>query len=202
MQLNIDLDNWIKITRAATFVIVFALFTLNVTAQEGSPAYIDASQCRNITIDLVRVACYDALADHAPGQPPPTTEPAGPVQTEAAINRQLQEQNWRMREELARLRQGGSGSREEDRIGSYGKPGPRIEEEDDEEILYDRIAGLKKIPEGWVVTLESGQVWRQKENKRYQLSVGQEVKIAPSMWGAYHLSVSELGSFIYVERVK
>ena len=86
----------------------------------------------------------------------------------------------------------------------YGRPEPRVvTDEDGDEILYDRIEALQKIPAGWLITLESGQVWRQMNSKRYRLREGQEVKIKPARWGnSYRLSVSQLGSFIQVERVK
>ena len=205
MKLNIDPDNWTRIIPAVTLVILFALFSVIVPAQETSPVYVDASQCRNITVDLVRVACYDSLADQALGQPPPATEPAGPVQTEASINRQLQEQNWQMRAELARIPQGDSPTNQTNGTQEqFGKPEQRIFESDDgDQELFDRIMGLQKAPDGWIVTLASGQVWRQMHTKRYDLHEGQEVKISPTRWGSsYRLSVKELGSFIQVERIR
>lgn len=78
-----------------------------------------------------------------------------------------------------------------------------VKNEDGEEILYDRIAALQKIPDGWIITLESGQIWRQTVSRRYALRKGLEVKITPSTWGSsYRLAVSKLGSFIRVERIK
>ena len=110
-----------------------------------------------------------------------------------------------MREELARMRQeeasGRGGAYDPD---SFGKSQQRIVTDDDgDRIMYDRIKELQTGQDGWLITLSSGQVWRQMYNKRYNLKEGQDVKIAPSSWGnAFRLSVKELGGFIQVERVR
>lgn len=181
------------------------------------------SRCRNILDDHSRLICYDDLYDRAVRAATPGND----------ATRVMQE-NRRMREELARIReQSGSTSAGEpaaesgnrvrypvtDEDAAFSRRGAypataKIEDfgkkessivinEDGKEELYDRIAALRKIPDGWVITLDSGQVWRQMISKSYRLRAGQEVKISPSSWGnSYHLSVSKLGGFIQVERVK
>ena len=185
-----------------------------VSAQ--SPVYVDVSQCRNINVALARVACYDALADHAmqqggaadiQNQEPQSAQPlqqGQPVQ-QGYIRDQMQEKNRKMREELARMRQeeaSGRGSAYDP--DSFGKSEQNIvTDKDGDRIMYDRIKELQTAQDGWVITLTSGQVWRQMYNKRYNLKEGQQVKIAPTIWGnAYRLSVKDLGGFIQVERVK
>ena len=186
-----------------------------VSAQ--TPVYVDVSQCRNITVDMARVACYDALADQAMNQngvssinrnpPPQSVQPVQPIRQgqPGSLNDQMQEKNRKMREELARLRQeetsGSGGAYNPD---SFGRSEQNIvTNKDGDRIMYDRIKALQTAQDGWVITLTSGQVWRQMYNKRYNLKEGQEVKIAPTIWGnAYRLSVKKLGGFIQVERVK
>lgn len=120
------------------------------------------------------------------------------------VRDQMREKNLKMREELARLRReeagGGSGYNPDD----FGRSHQRIvTDKDGDRIMYDRVQELQQAQDGWVITLASGQVWRQMVNKRYNLQVGQDVKIAPTMWGnAYRLSVKDLGGFIQVERVR
>ena len=180
------------------------------------------SRCRDISEDQARLACYDDLYDRAVGAARPRSN-----------TDRMMEENRRMREELARIRQqtGGTAinqnqpySRAEsypsaNRAGVYnqnkpapvrsnaedfGKKQPLVVKGDNgKEELFDRIKELRKIPNGWIVTLESGQVWRQMYSKKYNLEVGQQVKISPTMWGdAYRMSVSKLGSFIQVERIQ
>lgn len=200
--------------RNLSILKLIPLFAISFTVSAQTPVYVDVSQCRNISVAMARVACYDALADQAMSQnggsamdrnpAPQSALPAQPVQSgqTGSYRDQMQEKNRKMREELARIRQeGSSGMSDGD---SFGRSQQRVTtDRDGDRIMYDRIAGLQKSPEGWIVTLSSGQVWRQMYSKRYNLREGQQVKIAPTIWGnAYRLSVKELGSFIQVERVK
>ncbi len=69
--------------------------------------------------------------------------------------------------------------------------------------LIDTIADLEQVgPSIWMITLESGQQWKQAVGKRYSLQVGEEVRIYPTRWGsAFRLSSSRLGGYIQVGRV-
>ena len=211
--------------RAVIYLIpVFIMWApMPVSAQISSNEINYFSRCRQVEDDSARAACYDDLYDRALRAVTPRAEPG-----------RLLEDNRRMREELARIRQrtgsapgadqprdlGGTArypasSRAEEfgrterhpapgKAEDFGKKAPTIvKNDDDEEQLFDRIAALQKTPDGWIITLESGQVWRQMVGKRYNLREGQEVKISPAIWGdSFHLSVSKLGGFIQVRRVK
>ena len=159
-------------------------------------------------MDLVRVACYDTLADQAlmRGAMPAVTESAIPqIQVQNNLNRQVLEENWRMREELARIRKGEIQTNQTD--GIREKSGRQeqgiVKSNNGDQEFFDRIAGLQKTPDGWIVTLANGQVWRQMYTRKYALLEGQEVKMSPTIWGSsYRLSVSTLGGFIQVERIR
>ena len=198
-------------------LVIAAVPIPSAVAQVSSNEIGYFSRCRNIRDINARVSCYDDLYDRALRAAAPRNDPST-----------LMEENRRMREELARIRgQAGSATaaspggdsgirnpypatgRNEPypatgAVEEFGKKEPRVvKNEDGEEILYDRIAALRKIPDGWVITLESGQVWRQTVSRRYALREGQEVKISPSQWGSsYRLVVSQLGGFIRVERIQ
>ena len=88
--------------------------------------------------------------------------------------------------------------------GSSREDAPRLVTGDDgEEELIGRIAELQRGQNGWIVTLEHGQVWRQMNTKRYALREGQEVRIYPTRWGdSYRLSVVDGAGFIQVERIE
>ena len=136
--------------------------------------------CRHITDTLERVACYDKVAAEAAGR---LEQPSDPE----AEARRLQEENWRQREELARLR---NQSRDAD---SSTVPTE----------LTSQVAALENDPSGWTITLENGQIWKQVISKRYNLKEGQQVHIYPSHWGkSYRLSAKGNGSFIQVKRLR
>lgn len=189
-------------------LIIFFILFAPPAAWSQSPVYIDASQCRNITVDLVRVACYDRLADmvmQQNGTTPQLDQSRQPqqAQPQGSYQDQLREKNRQMREELARLRNSEPGGGDADRITRFGRPEQRIEtNKDGEDILYDRIQSLQKGPDGWLITLASGQVWKELYNRPYNLEEGMEVKISPGMLGSYHLSSSKQKRFIYVKRIK
>ena len=187
------------------------LLIIPITVCAQSPAYMDASQCRNIAVDRARLACYDALADMAMkqnGAAPATNTNQAPqaLVPRGNISNQLQEKNRKMREELARLRQeeqASGGNSDTARINRFGKPQQRIvANKEGEDVLYDRIQSLRRGPDGWYITLASGQVWKELYNRAYNLEEGMEVIISPGMLGSYRLSVKKLKSFIYVKRLK
>ncbi|MDT8405527.1 hypothetical protein [Sulfuriflexus sp.] len=201
--------------KAGAILNIVLLLLVPMLAAAQTPVYVDVSQCRAITVDVARVACYDALADRAM-----TQSGAEPVIKQDAISRQnaapqgsdgvqlqgarLQEENKRMREELARLRKEEEAANDADRLEQFGKSDQAVvTTEDDEEILHDRIKSLKRAPDGWIITLASGQVWQQKYNRAYNLKEGQEVKIYTATWGnSYRLAASELKGFIDVRRLR
>lgn len=186
----------------------FSLLAASFTLYAQTPVYIDGGQCRNIKVDLVRVACYDSLTDDAmrqQGAPAVSRSSTQQPAQQDNIRDQLREKNLKMREELARLRQEGAGAGgDAEDADNFGRSRQRVvTDADGDRVMYDRVKELQKAPDGWLITLDSGQVWRQMYNKQYNLREGQDVKIAPSIWGkAYRLSVKELGGFIQVERIR
>ena len=188
-----------RIAGASLITLPLLLYSFIASAQ--TPVYIDGAKCRNITVDLARVACYDTLTDNAM-QKSGVRASAPEAESRTAprgYDRQLLEKNRQMREELARLRQAEAG-----RAARSGTSAQRsATNKNGDKVFYDRIKALRKVPDGWIIDLESGQVWRQMVNKRYELREGQEVKLSPTIWGDdYHLSVKELGGFIQVKRVR
>jgi hypothetical protein len=91
-------------------------------------------------------------------------------------------------------------------VRSFGKESPArvVDTEEGHEELHDRIEALRMNPPGrWIVTLASGQVWRQSFTGSYNLRKGMDVRIYRSKWGnSYRLSAQGLNGFIQVERVK
>jgi len=198
------LNNTITIFITVTMVTV----TMPAFTQVSSNEINYFSRCRNIIDNNARAICYDDLYDRAVHAVTPRKDAD-----------RLMEENRRIREELVRIRQqtgstsaSGQAAESDHRVPSpargnieeFGKKEPYVvNNEDGERVLYDRIEALKKNPDGWIITLESGQIWRQTVSRRYALLEGQEVKITPSKWGSsYRMTVSNLGGFIRVERIK
>lgn len=131
-------------------------------------------RCQAIPEITARAACYDAIAN-AQRNP----NPASPE------TQHLPMENQRLRDAMARRRQ----------VTEDGDSG--------EGELVDRIAGLEIRPDGWIITLQNGQIWRQTIKKRYNLNGGQQIRIYPSIWGSgYRLTAEDIGGFIQVKRVR
>ena len=193
------MNHRLRIFQILKIILASLVISAPVIAQVSTPAIIDGNQCRSIMLDSARVACYDALTDNENNK----NRPNVPVQQPAVqnnTNSRLQEEYRVMQEELARRR---NEAESDQGFKQYGLKDQRVTVEDGKEVIYDRIAALEEVYDGWLVTLESGQMWKQMSRKTYMLKVGQQVKISPAMWGdSFHLSVKELGSFIQVKRVK
>ena len=215
-----------------------ALGPVTVLAQVSSNEINYFSRCRGIMDDNARVNCYDELYDRAVGTVSPGND-----------NTRLLDENRKMREELARIRQqngetstssqsgsyypkysypadnrnreyGRSSSRQEssnraEEFGlnestsaggseDFGNNEPYVVKNDNgKDELIGRIASLRKGVNGWIITLEHGQVWRQMISKHINLHKGQQVRIHPSIWGkSYRLTAEDSTGFIQVERVQ
>ena len=101
-----------------------------------------------------------------------------------------------------------SGGREEAELASFGTEAEvraRLEGDGDGRVeLVDRIAGLEMSGhKQWRITLASGQVWAQMLSKTFNLTEGDEVRIAPVERGKYYrLRSPELSGFIQVRRLQ
>ena len=188
----------------------FLLFPLLMCSAGSNAQVVDISECRALTDRLARFDCYEKLAE----EPDPVT--AGQVINEPSIDAPVQipaetaavstvenvirppaiQQEEAVREEQpATVADFGRQAQESARL---------VTGEDEESELHDEITALEQSgPNRWLVTLSSGQVWRQMEGKPYRLRVGDEVRIYQTFWGnAYRLTAPRLASFIQVERVK
>jgi hypothetical protein len=76
--------------------------------------------------------------------------------------------------------------------------------ESSQEFVGTVTALRETVPNSFVITLDSGQVWRQTHPKSYRLRPGQKVRIYQSKnWGKpFRLEAADLNGFIQVERVQ
>lgn len=93
-----------------------------------------------------------------------------------------------------------------DRIRNFGQDEPAVSVsigDNGEDRLHDSITSLEKRNNLWIVTLSSGQVWRQTYPRNLLLREGDDISIDQEGIGSsFRLSTPRLSGFIRVERVK
>lgn len=92
-----------------------------------------------------------------------------------------------------------------DRVESFGQPAAQVVSSDDStETLIDIVSEARRLePTRWLLTLQSGQVWRQTVGKSYLIRPGDQVRISSSSWGSdFRLSVDGRRGYIQVSRVQ
>jgi hypothetical protein len=98
-----------------------------------------------------------------------------------------------------------------DRLRNFGKheaASPSAEASlstnaDGQEQLHDTIAKLEKRNNLWIVTLASGQVWKQEFPRTLNLREGDQISIYQAGIGnGYRLATARLSGFIRVERAQ
>jgi len=90
-----------------------------------------------------------------------------------------------------------------DRVRTFGRNTDVTTDESGTERLHDSITALEKRNELWIVTLASGQIWRQSVARPLNLRVGDDIEIFQEGIGnGFRLSTSRLSGFIRVERVR
>jgi hypothetical protein len=164
--------------------------------------------CQAIQDRLARYACYDSW-DAASGTvrqslPRASSTPRQQDQEEdetSLFGRVFDRDSDEQPAQEPQVATGGSA----ESADSFGRPqsDARVVEGDQGSELIDNIAALEQLgPSLWLVTLEGGQQWRQMISKRYNLQVGEEIRIYSTRWGSsYRLSSPRVGGYIQVKRV-
>lgn len=199
------------------------MLALNASAEDGAIT-IDASACVDIRSHIERLTCYDELVDAANHSarsvtsPEPDEMPVTAVQS-SSVEAVDTEQKPTLEKTIpvkAATSVASTGSTAAVTEVTTVTSAPTVTEENfglkekkknnDEDVveLISKITALnERLPNRYLITLENDQVWWQKVGSRYQMQVGDEVRIYPSRWGgAYRLTVVDQSGFIQVERVK
>jgi hypothetical protein len=81
---------------------------------------------------------------------------------------------------------------------------PRQDDAANRTETVGQITALEeRLPNRYVVTLDTGQIWEQRIAERYALRVGQRVRIYATRWGESHrLEADGRKGFIQVDRVR
>jgi hypothetical protein len=79
----------------------------------------------------------------------------------------------------------------------------RLPQEDAQTEWVGNITSLReRMPNRYLITLDSGEVWQQQVAERYPLRVGQRVRVYQTQWGnAQRLQADGVKGFIQVRRV-
>jgi len=165
-------------------------------------------QCAEVDNVLERLACYDELSTDNAATPPPSAPAASPP----VVNRPQPAAPARAVTESVPAPESTQAAESdepvaEDDISSFGQAPEqaRVETlEDGEKALVDTITEIKRLDSTRVlITLASGQVWRQTVGKRYLLREGDTVRITASDWGNdYRLSADGKRGYIQVSRTR
>jgi len=165
-------------------------------------------QCAEVDNVLERLACYDELSTDNAATPPPSAPAASPP----VVNRPQPAAPARAVTESVPAPESTQAAESdepvaEDDISSFGQAPEqaRVETlEDGEKALVDTITEIKRLDSTRVlITLASGQVWRQTVGKRYLLREGDTVRITASDWGNdYRLSADGKRGYIQVNRAR
>jgi hypothetical protein len=93
-----------------------------------------------------------------------------------------------------------------ERIRSFGQSDDSASISTDDsgkERLHDTISALEKRNQMWIVTLSTGQVWRQAYPRALNLRVGDDISIYQEGVGnGYRMATPRLSGFIRVERAR
>jgi hypothetical protein len=178
------------------FALLAPLLHPGVSVGAESSALERAQACVNQSDDAQRLACYDAalgvgadsdssaganganpsVAQSAPGTPAPSPTMENPTATESF---------------------GYYGDIAREKVDREAAAAPKLK------MLQARITAIERLPLGeFVVTLDNGQVWRQKAKESIgPLHVGDQVTIRAGALGSFRLSGSSNRSTL-VQRVK
>jgi hypothetical protein len=180
-------------------------FLLLGTAVEAADVADVLAECKVISDQNARLACYDRATE--------TAKPSAPAAAKSAIpagaTKSTIPANAGKTETLKKQSAEPAPAAPQDNVAAFGMDGKKDEAkvlnaEDGQQELADTIKTIKLVqPEIREITLSSGQVWRQMHSQVYRLLPGDDVRIKPSGWGeSYRLTVERLNGFIQVQRVR
>lgn len=162
-------------------VIVFAVASAvccgSANAQDPNRVTIDAGRCLELASPDERLACFEAEANDALRSE--RNEPDALAPAVAGVpSRDSQQSPPTV--DVARLQR-----------------------EDVQTEWVGTITSLReRMPNRYLITLDSGEVWQQQVAERYPLRVGQRVRVYQTQWGSdQRLQADGVKGFIQVKRV-
>lgn len=192
--------------------ILFTVLGSHPVIAQMQPSAVDTAlrDCLALTDNLTRLTCYDNLArarqtDDSARTPEPASAPiatstaAAPAPAETAIAEPATIEAAPVTPPATAA----TIASEPTPVAEFGQTAARVEPDaEGAETLVDRVVEARRVePTKWLLTLQSGQLWRQSVGKSYVIRPGDTVRISPSSWGTdYRLSVEGRRGYIQVTR--
>ena len=152
-------------------------------AQDSSHVTIDAGRCRALESPDERLACFEAEVD-------------------AALIGELRESAPQPPAAASAPPQGSQQSLPTVDVAGLPRQDAPADAPGQSEWVGNIASLRERAPNQYLITLDSGQVWLQRLAERYQLRVGQRVRIYQSKFGSGHrLQADGVNGFIQVDRV-
>jgi hypothetical protein len=159
-------------------------------------------ECQLLSADAARLACYDRL----PGGPAAAAASnaataAIPAASRAAVAEAAAAPAATSNSATAAVPAAPAMS---ERVERFGQSAQVLSNDAGSETLIDVVSSARRVePTKWLLTLQSGQVWRQTVGKDYLVRPGDQVRISSSDWGNdFRLSVEGRRGYIQVSRVQ
>lgn len=199
-------------TLAAALCMTGAL-ALTSHAQQSDSVLVDVDACIELESREDQLACYEERVNEALRMRESEAESAGvaaAAESDATLEPEDSRTSRRAARREARLaeqRQADLERRqraaEEAAIAAAEAAAALADPNYTAGEIVAEVTALREIePDGYLITLDNGQIWRQSQTKRYPLFVGATVKLRPSPWGpSYRLTDPNVGNFIQVRRI-
>jgi len=210
-----------KFRYSIAFIQSLLLTTLITLIQPVSAQVVDISECRALEDAQARFACFENLVDEPePQAPTAATSSASdsgqevvnqptPVRPPVTTNLPVLSIPRTAQPAPAPAAAPETAVSADEEVASFGtssNPGNAriVQGEGDTTELIDTVAKIEEFMRSrWTITLESGQVWRQVQARRYNLKKGDSVRIYPTMWGSsYRMTAERLSGYIQVQRIE
>lgn len=176
----------------------FTLLTgavLLVSAQANAAIEQQLTQCAGITDKLERLVCYDNLAAsiQVTTVTNNTTAPiaVAPVVTPAAAPAAVAS--------AAPVAVAAAATNVEDNFGMEVK---RVQENTTDKIYLDVESIAEDAYGALKITFTNGQVWKQTENRKFNLKVGEKVFIEKAALGSFLMGTESRNAKVRVKRLK
>jgi hypothetical protein len=148
-------------------------------AQEQDRVTIDARRCLELEQSDERLACFETQVDEARSRA--STAPATAAVPAPSPQRSIPTV---------------------DDVADLPRQGAPADAPGQSEWVGNITSLRERVPNQYLITLESGQVWQQRFAQRYPLRVGQRVRIYGSKFGSgLRLQADGVHGFIQVERL-
>jgi len=178
-----------------------ALFVLLASAAAVAQSPSDVAQCAAIAADAERLACYDHLFAHRTEQSQSRPTPTAPATAPATAASSAAAGAAAASKPAANVP---VASTAHDDFGLDGRPPPGQKEKKGPDEMQARIAEVVTEARGeYLLTLDNGQVWQQKEaDWHLAFNVGDEVIIKRGTLKSYRLQLKGNNRATPVTRIR